>query len=81
LLSVLAEKLPESEKNTLLDYYKSDNYDAIYELIDRYQIQDATKELMIQKIQEAKSCLENISNIGLKLALHEILGKLFKEYI
>jgi geranylgeranyl diphosphate synthase, type II len=81
LLSVLAEKLPESEKNTLLDYYKSDNYDAIYELIDRYQIQDATKELMIRKIQEAKSCLEDISNIGLKLALHEILGKLFKEYI
>jgi len=58
-----------------------DDYAAIYHLIDRYHIQDATKELLISSINEAKNCLESISNIGLKLALHEILGKIFKEYI
>ena len=81
LLSVLAEQLTLSEKDVLLSYYKSDNYEAIYELIDRFQIQNATRELLINAINEAKSCLENLSNLGLKLALHEILGKIFKDYI
>ena len=81
LLSVLEEQLPKSEKDSLLIAYKLDDYDAIYELIDRYQIQNITKELLIKNINEAKSCLENISNLGLKLALYEILGKIFKDYI
>jgi len=81
LLSVLEEQLPKSEKDSLLVAYKLDDYDAIYELIDRYRIQNITRELLINTINEAKRCLENISNIGLKLALHEILGKIFKDYI
>ncbi len=81
LLSVLEEQLPKSEKDSLLIAYKLDDYDAIYELIDRYQVQNITRELLINMINEAKSCLENISNLGLKLALYEILGKIFKEYI
>src|SRR5665647_1947171 len=81
LLSLLKEQLPKSENDNLLVAYKLDDYEAIYNLIDQYQIQDATKELLISMINEAKNCLESISNIGLKLALHEILGKIFKEYI
>jgi len=81
LLSVLKEQLPKSEIEILLNAYKYDEYEVIYELIDRYQIQNATKELLISTIHEAKNCLESISNLGLKLALHEILGKIFKEYI
>ena len=81
LLSVLEEQLPKSEKDSLLVAYKLDDYDAIYELIDHYRIQNITRELLIDTINEAKGCLENISNIGLKLALHEILGKIFKDYI
>lgn len=81
LLSLLKEQLPKTENDNLLAAYKLDDYDAIYDLIDRYHIQDVTKELLISSINEAKNCLESISNIGLKLALHEILGKIFKEYI
>ena len=81
LLSVLQNELPASRQNMLTNAYISDDYVAIYELIDRYRIQDITKELLISTIGEAKNCLENISNLGLKLALHEILGKIFKEYI
>jgi geranylgeranyl pyrophosphate synthase len=81
LLSVLSEKLPLSEKEILLNAFSTDDYDAIYELIDQHKIQDTTKEILINTIQEAKDCLENISNMGLKLALHEILGKIFKDYI
>jgi len=81
LLSVLKEELPKSEIDSLLSSYKLDDYDSICNLIDLYQIQDATKKLLISNINEAKRCIKNISNLGLKLALHEILGKIFKEYI
>jgi geranylgeranyl diphosphate synthase type II len=81
LLSVLADQLLHSEKEILLNAYKSDDYELIYDLIDRYQVQNVTKELLIRNIHEAKNCLEGISNLGLKLALHEILGKIFKDYI
>ncbi|HEY3390451.1 MAG TPA: polyprenyl synthetase family protein [Prolixibacteraceae bacterium] len=81
LLSVLKEQIPKSENDNLLSAYKLDNYEAIYSLIDRYQVQDVTRKMLISTIIDAKNCLESISNLGLKLALHEILGKIFKEYI
>jgi geranylgeranyl diphosphate synthase, type II len=81
ILSLLAERLSQTEKEILLTAYSLDNHSEIYELIDRYEIQDVTKELLISTIQEAKKCLDNLSNLGLKLALHEILGKIFKDYI
>ncbi len=81
LLSVLKEKIPENEMNTLLNAYKNDDYQALYDLIERFQVQEATTAILTSKINEAKSCLEHISNLGLKLALYEILGKIFKEYI
>jgi geranylgeranyl pyrophosphate synthase len=81
LLSLLSEKISPIEKELLHSAFSLNNHNAIYELIDRYEIQDATKELLISTIQEAKNCLDNLTNLGLKLALHEILGKIFKEYI
>ena len=81
LLSVLKEKLPQAEKEILLKAYKSDDLDILYNLIDFYQIHDASKELLISTLNDARSCLDNISNMGLKLALYEILGKIFKEYL
>ena len=61
--------------------YKSDDFKVIYDLIDQYQIPEATRILLIDTINDAKICLDSISNLGLKLALYEILGKIFKEYI
>jgi len=81
LLSILMEKLHLTEKAVLLNAYKFDDYETIYGLIDQHQILNETKELLIGTIQNAKNCLETVSNLGLKLALHEILGKVFKEYI
>jgi geranylgeranyl diphosphate synthase type II len=81
ILSVLKEKLPDDERENLIIAYRTDDYASIYKMVDHYQIINAVKELLISTIQDAKSCLENISNLGLKLALHEILGKIFKHYI
>ena len=81
LLSVLKEKFPQNEIEKLLNAYKEDNYDVLYQLIDDYQIQDVTRDLLVHTINDAKSCLLNVSNVGLKLALYEILGKIFKNFI
>ena len=64
LLSVLKEKITHAEKEVLLNAYRYDDYETIHKLIDRYQIQEAVRELLISTILEAKSYLENISNLG-----------------
>jgi geranylgeranyl pyrophosphate synthase len=81
LLSVLEGQLQQPEKVILLNAYKFDDYDIIFKFIDQYNIQNITKKILVDIIGEAKNSLESISNLGLKLALHEILGKIFKEYI
>ena len=81
LLSVLQDKLPFAEKTIMIKAYNSDDLEILYDLIDFYGIQETTKELLINTINEARLCLDTISNLGLKLALYEILGKIFKEYI
>lgn len=81
LLSLLQEQLAESTTDELSDARRRGNNSAILELLDRYRIPDAARCLLLQTIIDARNCLTSISNLGLKLALHEILGKLFKEYI
>jgi geranylgeranyl diphosphate synthase type II len=81
LLSVLKGKLLHDELDLLLNAYKNDDFETLYHLIDHHQIPAITRELLISTIDEARVSLENITNLGLKLALYEILGKIFKEYI
>jgi geranylgeranyl diphosphate synthase, type II len=81
LLSLLKEKLSTSDQDQLLTSLKLGELNIIFDLIDRYEIQKETQLLLTGYLNDAKSCLENFGNIGLKLALHEILGKIFKDYI
>jgi len=81
LLSMLKEKLPETEAEKFQAAYKSGDLEVLYHLIDQNQIPEATKDLLINIINDAKDCLDNLSNLGLKLALYEVLGKIFKEYL
>ena len=81
LLSILREQLPESENDGLLNADGLGESRAIQELLDRYQVPDRAMGLLLGTIGAARHCLANITNLGLKLALHEILGKLFKKYI
>lgn len=81
LLSMLKDKLPASESEKLSKAYKADDFEVLYKLIDHNQVPESTRDLLISTINEAKVCLDNLSNLGLKLALYEILGKIFKEYL
>ncbi len=81
LLSMLREKLPPREQEIMINAYKSDDFKVLYDLIDEHKIPDATRELLVETITDAKNCLDSLKNLGLKLALYEILGKIFKDYI
>lgn len=81
MLSILHEQLPKVESDELLNAYWHGDNRTILELLDRYQVPIVAKNLLLETIGEARSCLTNVTNLGLKLALHEILGKLFKKYL
>ena len=81
LLSVLEKHLNPQEKEVLMGAFRTDFFETIYEMIEKYQIVQLTKELLVNTINEAINCLGSLPNLGLKLALHEILGKVFKDYI
>jgi hypothetical protein len=51
---------------------------VIYRLIDDFDILQQARELLLGYIRDAETCLSELTNLGLKLALHEILGKIFK---
>jgi len=81
LLSLLLEALPLNEKTSLQTAFETDNLEAIHSFIERFKINQQTEDLLRDYIDRAKTSLDNIQNLGLKLALHEILGKIFKDYI
>ena len=81
ILSLLAGHLTQAEKELLLSAQSPGEFMIIYGLIDQYDILQQARELLLGYIREAETCLSHLTNLGLKLALHEILGKIFKENI
>ncbi len=81
LLSLLLEKVTPEEKDKLLSVADINGSKMMFEFINRYQIEEETITLLKEYIRNAKNVLEDFRNIGLKIALHEILGKTFKDYI
>ena len=81
ILSLLAGHLTQAEKELLLSAKSPGEFMTIYGLIDQYDILQQARELLLSYIREAETCLSHLTNLGLKLALHEILGKIFKENI
>jgi geranylgeranyl diphosphate synthase type II len=81
LLSILKERLSTADQDQLSSGLKPGESRIIFGLIEQYNIQKETELLLIGYLKDAKNCLENFRNLGLKLALHEILGKIFKDYI
>ena len=81
LLSMVFEKVPADVRLSLLNNFKEGKSEAVSELIKEYKIQEETENLLMDYINEAKRSLENLQNLGLKIALHELVGKIFKDYL
>ncbi|MDP4292006.1 MAG: polyprenyl synthetase family protein [Bacteroidota bacterium] len=81
LLSMLYDTVTEVEKGVLQKAVQTNDTETVHAFIERYNIHFQTEELLRDYISRAKQGLANLENLGLKLALHEILGKIFKDYI
>ncbi len=81
LLSLLYQRSSQLEKEQIQTAFETGNFHVIYELILQHNIQKETEILLNKYLKDAKLCLELIENMGLKLALHEILGKIFKDFL
>lgn len=81
LISLLSEKLSADDQVLFQDAFFKNKIDIIQQLADDYKIQQSTEELLKKYITDSNDTLNSFQNIGLKLALHEILGNIFKNYI
>jgi geranylgeranyl diphosphate synthase type II len=81
LISLLYEKCKENGVNIFQQPDSDNKFQKIQQLVEDYKIRQNAEELLKDFITESNDCLKKFQNIGLKIALHEILGNIFKDYI
>jgi geranylgeranyl pyrophosphate synthase len=81
MISMLNDNIDIKDKPEFQEAFATGNLVTIQMLIDNYKIQQRVEVLLKDYIYKSGTCLSNYQNMGLKIALHEILGKTFKEYI
>jgi geranylgeranyl diphosphate synthase type II len=81
LVSMLFGNLTSNDKTVFDIAYLKNDFEAIQMMVNDYNIHDRAENLLKIYINESNICLGNFKNIGLKMALHEILGNIFKEYL
>ena len=79
LISLLQEKLTGTELTDFQDAYRENDIKIIRKLAEGSTIDQEAEMLLSDYIKESKECLDGFYNTGLKMALHEILGNIFKE--
>ncbi len=81
LLSMLAEKVNKSDRLIMEEALLNSKGVDIQILIENYSIRELITGLLKEYLQKIDTCLESLENIRLKLVLHEIVGKTFRDYI
>jgi geranylgeranyl pyrophosphate synthase len=81
LISMLYGQLSDEDRILFEEARSGNLIDHIQQMIDKYNIRQCAENLLKGYIKKSDDCLGTFQNIGLKMALHEILGNTFKEYI
>lgn len=81
LISLLFGQLSAPDRRLFHEALAGENFESILQLTEKYKIRTNAEDLLKGYIRESDDCLGSFQNIGLKMALHEILGNTFKEYI
>lgn len=81
LISMLDGQLSNADRHMFEEARSGNIFDFIQLMIDKYGIRQCAEDLLKGFIKESDDCLGSFQNVGLKMALHEILGNTFKEYI
>ncbi len=80
-LSMLFSKLSSTDQEGMENDLKSNEFVKIYQQIEELNLKKEAENLLKEYIQKAKESISELQNPGLKLALHEVLGKMFREYV
>ena len=78
LLSMLTGKLLPDDKKLFEDAYQKNDIGAIQQMVESFNINQGAEDLLKNYIKETNNSLDSFQNTGLKMALHEILGNIFK---
>jgi geranylgeranyl diphosphate synthase type II len=81
LISLLYDKLSDQDRIIFQKAFNSNSFNAIVNLATEYKVRESTEELLKKYINDSNESLKSFQNIGLKLALHEILGNIFKDFL
>ncbi len=81
LVSLLAEKTDAEDRDLLHEALRKRDIKDMHMLAGKYHIRELVTDLLKEYLQKTFLCLDAIENIRLKLALNEIVGKIFGDYI
>lgn len=80
-LSLLMEYLGAEDQVLFQGAYYSSDFNKIKQFIDQYGIGDQAQKLLDKFLEQTRTCLKEFKNPALKLALHEMVGKIFRDYL
>lgn len=80
-LSLLMEHLSSEDQILFQGAYYSSDINKIKQFTDQYGIGDQAQKLLDKFLEHTRHCLKEFNNPALKLALHEMVGKIFRDYI
>ncbi|MFZ2796560.1 MAG: polyprenyl synthetase family protein [Prolixibacteraceae bacterium] len=80
IISVIAEEAGREEKIILAQALKNSDMVKLMELIRTFPVEERINSMIGEFLQKADDCLGKLQNIPLKLALHEVVGKTFKQF-
>jgi geranylgeranyl diphosphate synthase, type II len=81
LMAMLAEKAGEDDMQSLKEAIEYNNPEVVQKLVEKYSVREELTLMLKDYLHQTEICLGNIQNIRLKLALNEIVGKTFRDYI
>jgi geranylgeranyl diphosphate synthase, type II len=81
IMAMLAEKADAADRESLKEAVSTNNAEMVQKLVKKYSVREELTSLLRDYLHQTEICLGDIQNIRLKLALNEIVGKTFRDYI
>lgn len=81
LIAMLAEKTDRADCQIMKEALSRNNTESVQKLIEKYSVREELTTLLKDYLHKTENCLGNLQNIRLKMALNEIVGKTFRDFI
>jgi len=81
LISLLAETADADDRKAIYESLKNRNMSDMQLMAGKYQIRERVTAMLREYLVNTYGCLDDIGNLRLKLALNEIVGKTFGDYV